>query len=86
MPTTYTLKGTITDAATGAGIPNVLVKIVAGTGSNFGKSVVTSSSGRYKMTGVKPEQIIVEASLAYTPKEQMLTVSANAVVNLALVK
>jgi protocatechuate 3,4-dioxygenase beta subunit len=86
MPATYTLKGKITDAATGAAVRNALVKIVAGSGSNFGKSAKTNSSGRYKITGVKPEKIIVEASLAYKPKEKMLTVSANTTVNLALAK
>jgi protocatechuate 3,4-dioxygenase beta subunit len=86
MPATYTLKGKITDAATGAAVRNALVKIVAGTGSNFGKSAVTNASGRYKITGVKPEKIILEASLAYKPKQKMLTVSANTTVNLALSK
>jgi hypothetical protein len=86
MPATYTLKGKITDAATGGAVPNALVKIVAGTGSNFGKSALTSSSGRYKITGVTPEKIILEASLAYKPTDQMLTVSANTTVDLALAK
>ena len=85
MPATCTLKGKIMDAATGAAVWNALVKIVSGT-SNFGKSAVTSSSGRYKITGVKPEKIILEASLEYKPKEKMLTVSANTTVNLALTK
>jgi hypothetical protein len=84
MPT-YTLKGKITDAATGAAVPNALVKIVSGT-LNFGKSAVTSSSGRYKITGVEPEKIILEAALAYTPKDQILTVSANTTVDFALTK
>ena len=46
MPATYTLKGKITDAATGLAVRNALVKIVAGTGTNFGKSAATNSSGR----------------------------------------
>ena len=86
MPATYTLKGRITDAATGLAVRNALVKIVAGTGTNFGKSAVTNSVGRYTITGVKPEKIIIEASLTYKPKEKMLTVSANTTVNLALSK
>jgi hypothetical protein len=86
MPATFTVKGKITDAATGTAVPNALVKIVAGTGTNFGKSAVTSSSGRYKITGVIPEKIILEASLAYKPQEQMVTVSANTTVDLALSK
>ena len=86
MPATFTVKGKIKDAATGAPIQNALVKIVAGTGSNFGKSAVTNLSGRYKITGVKPEKIILEASLAYQPKQKMLTVSANTTVDLALAK
>lgn len=86
MPATYTVKGKITDAGTGKTVRNALVKIVAGTGTNFGKSGVTNASGRYKITGVKPEKIILEASLSYKPKEQMVTVSANTTVNLAMTK
>jgi len=86
MPATYTLKGKITDSSTGAAVRNALVKIVAGTGTNFGKSGITNSSGRYTITGVKPEKIILEASLAYKPKEKMLTVAGNTTVNLALTK
>jgi len=86
MPSTYTLKGKITDSSTGAAVRNAMVKIVAGTGTNFGKSALTNNQGRYKITGVKPEKIIVEASLAYQPKEKMLTVSANTTINLALSK
>jgi hypothetical protein len=85
MPATYTLKGKITDSATGAPLQNALVKIVGGS-LNFGKSAVTNSKGKYKMTGVKPEKIILEASLAYKPKGQILTVAGNTTVNLALVK
>ncbi len=86
MPTTYTVKGRITDKSTGAAVRNATVKIVAGTGTNFGKSTKTDSSGRYKLTGVKPEKIIIEASLAYKPREKMLTVNSNTSVNLALSK
>ena len=86
MPATYTLKGKITDAAMGTPVPNVLVKIVAGTGTNFGKSAVTNASGRYVMTGVKPEKIILEAALSYKPKDKMLTVVGNTLVDLALSK
>jgi protocatechuate 3,4-dioxygenase beta subunit len=82
----FTLKGKITDAATGTAVPNALVKIVSGTGTNFGKSAVTNASGRYTMTGVKPEKIIVEAALAYKPQDQILTVSGNTTLNLALTK
>jgi len=85
MPTTFTLKGKITDSGTGAAVQNALVKIVGGT-TNFGKSAVTNSKGKYKITGVKPEKIILEASLAYKPKGQILTVAGNTTVNIALVK
>jgi hypothetical protein len=86
MPTTFTLKGKITDAATGLRIPNTLVKIVAGTGTNFGKSAVTNASGRYKITGVKPEKIILEAAIAYKPKGKMKVISANTTIDFALDK
>ncbi|HEY7291888.1 MAG TPA: carboxypeptidase-like regulatory domain-containing protein [Vicinamibacterales bacterium] len=86
MPPTYTLKGRITDSQTGASVRNAMVKIVAGSGGNFGKTAYTNSHGRYKLTGVKPEKIIIEASLSYQPKEKMLTVSKNTTANLKLSK
>lgn len=86
MPATYTLKGQITDAVTGDGVRNAMVKIVAGSGTNFGKTAMTNSSGRYKITGVKPEKIIIEASLSYKPKEKMLTLSGNTTADLSLSK
>ena len=86
MPTTFTLKGKITDAVMGTPVPNTLVKIVAGTGTNFGKSAITNAAGKYKITGVKPEKIILEAALSYKPKQKMLTVSANTTVDLPLTK
>lgn len=86
MPATFILKGKITDSALGTPVPNALVKIIAGTGTNFGKSAVTKASGRYKMVGVKPEKIILEVSLSYKPKSKMLTVSGNTTVDLTLVK
>jgi hypothetical protein len=70
----------------GTRVPNALVKIVSGSGANFGKSAITNTSGRYTITGVTPEKIILEASLAYTPKEKMLTVKANTTVDFALTK
>jgi protocatechuate 3,4-dioxygenase beta subunit len=85
MPATFTLKGKVKDATMGTPIPNALVKIVGGT-ANFGKSAITNSSGRYKIIGVKPEKIILEAALAYKPKGQMHTVSANTTLNFSLTK
>ena len=43
-------------------------------------------AGKYKITGVTPEKIIVEAAISYKPKQKMLTVSANTTINLALTK
>jgi hypothetical protein len=86
MAATFTLKGKITDSALATPVPNALVKIVAGTGTNFGKSAVTNATGRYKMTGVKPEKIILEVALSYKPSQKMLTVSGNTTVDLSLVK
>jgi hypothetical protein len=85
MPPTFTLKGKITDAATGLRLPNALVKIVGGT-LNFGKSAVTNSSGRYKITGVKPEKIILEAALAYKPLGKMKVISTNTTIDFKLTK
>ena len=83
---TYTVKGKITDSQTGLAVRNAMVKIVAGTGGNFGKTAMTNSAGRYKLTGVKPEKIIIEASLTYQPKEKMLTVTKHTTVDLKLAK
>jgi protocatechuate 3,4-dioxygenase beta subunit len=85
MPSTYTLKGKITDAGTGAAVRNATVKIIGGT-LNFGKTAYTNSHGRYRITGVKPEKIIIEASLMYQPKSKMLTVSGTTTVDLSLSK
>jgi protocatechuate 3,4-dioxygenase beta subunit len=85
MPATFTLKGKVKDATMGTAVPNALVKIVGGT-ANFGKSAITNSAGRYKITGVKPEKIILEAALSYKPKGQMLTVSGNTTVDFSLTK
>ena len=86
MPAAYTLKGKVKDAALGTPIPNALVKIVSAAGPNFGKSDVTNASGKYKITGVLPGKIILEAAICYKPKGQMLTVSANKTVDFALSK
>ena len=59
---------------------------VQGCGANFGKSAITNSSGRYEITGVTPEKIIVEAALEYKPKGKMLTVRRNTTVDFALTK
>lgn len=85
MPPTYTLKGKITDAGTGAAIRNATVKIVGGT-LNFGKTAYTNSHGRYKMTGIQPEKIIIEASLFYQPKSKMVTITGTTSINLAMTK
>lgn len=82
----YTLSGIVTDAATGAPIQDALVKIVAGSGSNFGKSAITDGSGHYAISGLNPGTIIVEAALAYVPKGQLLSMAANATQNFALSK
>jgi len=47
---------------------------------------VTNATGPYKMTGVKPEKIILEVALSYKPSQKMLTVSGNTTVDLSLVK
>lgn len=85
MPPTYTIKGRITDAGTGAGVRNATVKIVGGT-LNFGKTAYTNSQGRYKITGVKPEKIIIEASLSYQPTSKMKTIAGPMTINLAMTK
>jgi Carboxypeptidase regulatory-like domain len=87
MPSTYTLKGKVTDAALGTKVPNVTVKIVgADAPANFGKTAVTDSSGKYKITHVEPGRILIEASLSYQPNEKSLTISANTTIDFALSK
>jgi protocatechuate 3,4-dioxygenase beta subunit len=86
VSTIYTLKGQVTDALTGAPVGDALVKVVSGSGTNFGKSATTNASGHYAITGLTPGTIIVEAYLAYLPSDQMLTLSGNATQNFALSK
>jgi uncharacterized surface anchored protein len=83
---TYALKGKVTDATTGAPVQDALVKIVSGSGSNFGKSATTDSSGRYSIVGLNPGTVIVEAYLAYVPNDKMLTITANTTENFSLTK
>lgn len=86
MPATYTLRGQITDAKTGLPVRNALVKIVGGTSPNFGREAVTNRFGRYRIPGLQPERIIVEATLRYEPTQQMKNLTGDAMVNLALTK
>ena len=86
VSSTFTLKGQVTDALTGQPVQDALVKVVSAAGSNFGKSAVTNASGHYAIHGLNPGTMIVEAYLAYLPKDKMLTMTGNAVENFALTK
>jgi uncharacterized surface anchored protein len=85
-PALFTLQGTVTDALTNAPVQDALVKIVSASGSNFGKSATTDATGSYKITGLTAGTIIVEASLAYVPNAQQVTITSNMGKNFALAK
>ena len=81
----FTLSGKVTSAVTNAGIAGVLVKIISGSSSNFGKSAITNAAGRYSITGLSAGTVIVEAYLAgYVPGDKILTITANATENFSL--
>ena len=82
----YTLTGKVTDAVTGAPVQDALVKVVSGSGTNFGKSAITNASGLYSIAGLNPGTVIVEAYLAYVPNDKMMTITANTTQNFSLAK
>jgi hypothetical protein len=84
MPSTFTVKGKVTDSTTHKGIANADVRIIGG--SPFGKKVVTDSAGRYKISGVAAGKTILEASLGYAPNDKMVTVSGTTTVDFKLKK
>ena len=81
----FTLSGKVTDAATGHGLANVDVRIISGSGANFGKHATTNPAGHYDITGLSAGTVIVEAFVTgYTPGDKMLTIVGNATENFAL--
>ena len=84
MPTTCTIKGKVKDAALGTPVRNAMVKIVGG--SPFGKTAMTNSAVNYKITGVTPGRVLIEASLCYQPEEKDKTVSSNTTIDFSLTK
>lgn len=84
MPTTYTIRGKVKDAARGTPVRNAMVKIVGG--SSFGKTAMTNAAGNYKIRGVAPGRVLIEASLCYQPEEKNKNVTANTTINFSLTK
>ena len=82
----FTLQGQVTDAVTQQPVQDALVKVVSGSGTNFGKSATTNATGQYAIAGLIAGTIIVEASLAYVPNSQMVTITSNMGKNFALTK
>jgi len=83
---TFTIKGKVTDAALGTPVPNAEVRVVAATGTNFGKKTLTDKKGKFALSGLNPERMILECTLSYQPKEQILTLAANTTLNFTLSK
>ena len=84
MPTTCTIKGNVKDAALGTPVRNAMVKIVGG--SSFGKTAMTNAAGNYKITGVAPGRVLIEASLSYQPEEKDKNVTTNTTISFSLTK
>lgn len=77
MPT-FTLSGRVTDASTHAAIPGVLIKIIAGTGTNAWKTTTSDPTGHYAIPGLNAGTIIVEAYITgYAPLDWMTTIAAD---------
>ncbi len=84
---TFTISGTVTDATSGGVLPNILIKITGGTSLNFGKSATTDGAGKYTITGVVAERIVLEASnAAYEVSAASPTVTGNTTVDFILVR
>lgn len=84
-PATYTVSGNVTNGT--SPLPGVSVRITGGTGSNFGKTATTDSGGNYSITGVSPERITMEASLAgYSIGSASPTVSGNTSQNFTITR
>lgn len=75
-PQTYSISGTITDAATRTGIAGARVEAL--NGANVGKAATTDSRGGYTIDGLVAETFRMRASASgYGTGEQNVTVPAN---------
>jgi Carboxypeptidase regulatory-like domain len=81
---TYTLSGVVTDAASGARLPNIQIKIVASECCQ-GATTWTNASGQYSFSGVSGRLLVeTEYSTYYQQQEWDVTVSSNTTFNFAL--
>jgi hypothetical protein len=79
---TFFIFGLVRDRSNGRPLNRMLVKIVGGTGTNFGKEARTGPLGVYIMPGIKPERILIEASGGgFPPLEKDRTIRGNTNIN-----
>ncbi|MEO8070105.1 MAG: carboxypeptidase regulatory-like domain-containing protein [Acidobacteriota bacterium] len=83
---TYTLSGTITDAAIGpsSGVAAARVEVIAGP--NSGHSVVTGDDGRFELPGLESGSLSAKVSaVGFVTQTASMTLSANQSLDVALV-
>ncbi len=72
--TAATLLGSVTDAQ-GESLPQASVRVLAARDSSVVKAVVTSSDGKFKVTGIKKGKYLVEASyVGFASETRQVTV------------
>ena len=72
------LKGSLVDAATGEGLIQASVRVLAAKDSALVKSAVTNASGRFTIDGVKAGKYIVEASyIGYATQTRDITMGSS---------
>ena len=77
-PPTFTLSGTVTSTATGAGISGATVRVIDGPNAN--RSTTTSSTGEYSLTGLLASGMTVNASATnYVAQSLAVTFTASQV-------
>ncbi len=80
---TYTLAGTVTASATGAGIPGATVTVQGGANANL--SATTDASGNFTLASLYPSKFTVTASAAgYGPTSHDVVLTGNQTVNFQL--
>jgi hypothetical protein len=82
-PTTFSLSGQVTDAASGAGIPNANIAI--SDGPNAGRSIRTDGSGNYTLADLRPSGFTVNVAASnYLSQSKGVTLTSNQTLSVQL--
>lgn len=81
----FTVSGTVSDAASKAGVAGATVQIK--DGANAGKSATANASGGYAISGVTPGTMTLAVSVtSYEPSSRSITVSADLRVDVSITR